>query len=175
MQPDDAPEPAAAPDRFWTTRDLAVGLALVALWRTLALIPREWWSGLPTWLPTVLITMAAQISLLCFPLVVARRRSGDRFRWPGFETFVREAALAIPVVLSLLMLLITAGLILNRFAPHTRVTPEAFERAAWSGDYAFLIVVGVLAVTVAPVCEEVFFRGFLFDALRSRMPVALAR
>src|SRR5262249_22324977 len=65
-------------------------------------------------------------------------------------------------------------LILNRLAPHTRVTPEAFEQAAWSGDYAFLVVVGLLAVTVAPVCEEVFFRGFLYDALRSRMPVLLA-
>jgi membrane protease YdiL (CAAX protease family) len=163
-----------APDRFWTTRDLTVGLALVVLWRGLALVPREWWSGLPTWLPVGLITMAAQISLLGFPLVIARRRSADRFRWPGFDKFVREAALAIPVVLTLLMLLITAGLILNRLAPHTKVTPEAFEQAAWSGDYPFLIVVGLLAVTVAPVCEEVFFRGFLYDALRSRMPVLLA-
>ncbi|HEV2582758.1 MAG TPA: type II CAAX endopeptidase family protein, partial [Ktedonobacteraceae bacterium] len=36
--------------------------------------------------------------------------------------------------------------------------------------YATLIV----AVFVAPFCEEVFFRGFVFPGLRNKMPVALA-
>jgi membrane protease YdiL (CAAX protease family) len=171
---DDAPQPATAHDRFWTGRDLAIGLALVVLWRGLALIPHEWWRGLPHWFPVGLLSTAEQITLLVFPLIVVRRRGADKFRWPNFKKFVLEAALSIPVVLALLMLLITAGVILNRLAPHTRVTPEAFEQAAWSGDYPFLIVVGFLAVTVAPLCEEVFFRGFLYDALRSRMPVVLA-
>jgi membrane protease YdiL (CAAX protease family) len=151
-----------------------MGLALVVLWRSLALIPREWWSGLPVWLPMGLVSAAAQISLLGLPLIIARRRGGNKFRWPSLNQVVLEAALAIPVILTLLMLLITASLILNHFAPGSKVTPEAFEQAAWSGDYPFLIVVGLLAVTVAPLCEEVFFRGFLYDALRSRMPIVLA-
>jgi CAAX protease family protein len=32
----------------------------------------------------------------------------------------------------------------------------------------------VAAVFVAPFCEEVFFRGFVFPGLRRKMPVALA-
>src|SRR5437763_1027586 len=36
----------------------------------------------------------------------------------------------------------------------------------------FLLVVGaVVVITVAPVCEELFFRGLLFTVLRQRMPL----
>ncbi len=37
-----------------------------------------------------------------------------------------------------------------------------------------LILVGVMVVGVAPVVEEFFFRGFLYTALRRRLPVVLA-
>ncbi len=152
-----------------------MGLALISAWRCLAFVPHGWVAGIPSWALIGVTGLVPQLCLLAYPLIVARRRGlADRFRWPGFERTVIEAAVAIPVVLTLLTVLIALGVVLSRFAPHTTLTPEAFQKAAWSQDYPFLIVVGVLAVTVAPVCEEIFFRGFVHNALRSRMPVAVA-
>lgn len=37
-----------------------------------------------------------------------------------------------------------------------------------------LIVAGLMVIMVAPVVEEVFFRGFFYRALRSRYPIAIA-
>jgi CAAX protease family protein len=36
------------------------------------------------------------------------------------------------------------------------------------------VVAGILIVGVAPVCEEIFFRGFFFAGLRSRLPFWIA-
>lgn len=37
-----------------------------------------------------------------------------------------------------------------------------------------LVVAGLMVIMVAPVVEEVFFRGFFYRALRSRYPIAIA-
>lgn len=37
-----------------------------------------------------------------------------------------------------------------------------------------LIAAGVMVIAIAPVVEEVFFRGFLYRALRTRYPIAIA-
>jgi membrane protease YdiL (CAAX protease family) len=89
-------------------------------------------------------------------------------------SFVTEAALSVPVILGILTVLFAVGLFLSRLAPQLDFTPEVFQQAAAAQNYSLMIVVGALAVLVAPVCEETFFRWFLYGALRSRMPVALA-
>jgi membrane protease YdiL (CAAX protease family) len=173
--PDDPPEPDSAPRPQWTLRDLALGLALIGAWRCLAFVPHEWVGGIPSWVVLIVTGLLPQLTLLAFPLFVARRRGlADRFRWPGLEKSIVEAALAVPVVFALFMVLIAVGAVLSRVAPQTTLTPEAFQKAAWSQDYPFLIVVGGLAIAVAPVCEEIFFRGFIYNALRPRMPAMRA-
>jgi membrane protease YdiL (CAAX protease family) len=174
-EPDGSPPPDSATPPMWRLRDLAVGLGLLLLWRLLSLIPREWLAGVPASQFVAVTGILSQMCLLAYPLVIARRRRmADQFRWPGFERFVFEAALAIPIVIGLFLMLLCAGLIITRVAPHTSLTPAVFERAASAQDYSFVMVIAVLAVLVAPVCEEVFFRGFLYSALRSRLPVPVA-
>jgi membrane protease YdiL (CAAX protease family) len=151
-----------------------MGLALLALWRCMSLIPREWFGGGHQALLVGVTTLAAQLSLLAVPLVLARRRLANRLRWPGFERIVTEAALSVPVILGILTLLIAVGLLLTRLAPQVSFTPEALQQAAVAQNYSLMIVVGTLSVLVAPVCEETFFRWFLYGALRSHMPAALA-
>ena len=175
FEPDQPPRPTPAPPPNWTVRDLAVGVVLIGAWRCVGFLPREWVGGIPTWLLLIAAGLLPQLSLLACPILIARRRGlADRFRWPGLEKSIVEATLAVPVVFALFLVLIAAGLVLSRVAPQLSLTPDAFQRAAWAQDYPYLIVVAVLAVTVAPVCEEIFFRGFLHSAFRSRMPVAAA-
>ncbi len=58
------------------------------------------------------------------------------------------------------------------------VQPDAEQGTveALGGDQGTvgLIVAGVMVIAVAPVVEEVFFRGFLYGALRSRLGIWLA-
>lgn len=48
------------------------------------------------------------------------------------------------------------------------------ERLGFDEGLATAILAGVLIVLVAPVCEEVFFRGFFFSGLRRRLPFGAA-
>lgn len=47
----------------------------------------------------------------------------------------------------------------------------AKEISGDSGDALAMIVTGILIIVVAPVTEEVFFRGFMFAGLRRSLPV----
>jgi membrane protease YdiL (CAAX protease family) len=174
IQEDPPPPPKAASRPTWTRRDLLLGLALLAFWRTISLVPHEWLAGAPEWLRLGIGGLAPQLTLLAFPLILAWRRRPGPFRWPAFERLIVEGALAIPVVMALLALLIVAGLILRTLAPQTTLTPEVLQNAAMSRNYSFLIAISALATLVAPLCEECFFRGFLYRALRARMPKLLA-
>jgi membrane protease YdiL (CAAX protease family) len=173
-EPDDSPPPVSATASAWTLRDVAIGLGLLLLLRSLSLIPREWLAGGPAWMVVGATSLFAQALLLAYPLIVARRRRTGQFGWPGLEEFAVDAALSIPIVMGVFLVLLCVGLVINRIAPHTHMTPDVFERAASAQDYSFVAVIAVLAVLVAPVCEEVFFRGFLYSALRSRLPVSVA-
>ena len=54
------------------------------------------------------------------------------------------------------------------------VTPDTdLPEAAYSYT-APIVALAVLSVGVAPVAEEIFFRGFVFGGLRGRLPVAVA-
>ena len=59
------------------------------------------------------------------------------------------------------------------FHPHGKQT-VAKDLGADNGG-VLLVLAAVLVIVVAPVCEEIFFRGFFYRALRSRfMPLAAA-
>ena len=58
------------------------------------------------------------------------------------------------------------------------VQPDAEQETveALGGDSGTfgLIIAGLMVIAVAPVVEEIFFRGFFYRALRSRFPIVLA-
>ena len=165
----------SSPVAIWSISDVILALAILALFRVLALVPREWLAGEAKWVITGIATLISQLFLLGYPILMARRRGlADAFRMPGLERFVLDAALAFPVVIGLFLMLLCTGLVLSRLAPHTSLTPAVLEQAATAQDYRFIIMIAVLAVTVAPVCEETFFRGFVYRSLRARLPVPVA-
>jgi membrane protease YdiL (CAAX protease family) len=180
MQPsifidDDAPPANDTRRPTWTLRHLVMGLALLAIIRAIGWIPRGSVMAIPFWLRMTLGALLPQLLLLAFPLILARcSGNAGRFHWPDLTKFVIEAALAIPVIIGMLILMVIVGYVLSRVSPHTSLTPAAFEEAAQTHNVSFVVTIVLLAVAVAPVCEEVFFRGFLHNALRTRMPVVLA-
>ena len=108
------------------------------------------------------------ICMILFPLWLSRRRRVSLVHRPRIRSILVEAAIAVPVALILIvieMLLRPGG------------DPETRRRWHWfiiSGDFRSLLIVIPFTVLIGPVAEELFYRAFLYNSLRSRLPVFLA-
>jgi len=175
FEEDDSRSQGDVPAPTWTLRDLVVGLAALSMLRVLGFVPYEWFASVPFWVRVVLGFLLPQLFLFAYPIFLARRRHfTNRFRWPDLEKVVVEGAISLPVIITVLAVLVCAGFVVKKVSPQTSLASNVIERAALAQNVSFVIVFAVLAVTVAPLCEEVFFRGFLHNALRSRIRVVPA-
>lgn len=112
---------------------------------------------------------------LIAPLYYAlRRRPAGASRWSGLRALgLRGFALGESVALFLLGLLVIYGFGLLYDQLHIQTNADELQRQAARAPYSTLAAL-VVAVVVAPICEEVFFRGFVLAGLRRRMPVGSA-
>ena len=161
----------------WSWRDVLLGLAVVigvtvALYVILDLLVLTRGGSGPTWLAMALSGLI-QGSMLAYPLWIARRR-GFSPGLPGLRSVPIEsllALLAVGVVMSIAIVLV--GVVILIFGEDV-VSSSPFEPIAGSPDRRNWLTLIVLAIMVAPISEEVFFRGMLYNALRRRWPLAVA-
>jgi membrane protease YdiL (CAAX protease family) len=129
-------------------------------------------SGL--WLP---VAIGSQAWMLAYPLWTARRRRGG---WPHFlhaRAFLREVLLELPVLVAVLagslFMLIVLSHVFGEGDGEVPTVP--WEPVVRSANRYEPVALAILAVSVAPVAEEVFFRGMIYNALRQRIhPIAAA-
>ena len=159
-------------DSHWKTRWLIVGLAVLFLWRSTAFLDRDWLAQLPWWIWLVAFGLIPQAFLLLFP-VVTRIPSG-RFEIPTIRRCLIEFCVAIPVVIRAITALVALEYLLNRFSPGDSLMPDVTQSMVDSSRPIIVYLLLVFSFTFAPVAEEVFFRGFLYNAFRMRMPWILA-
>jgi len=122
------------------------------------------------WLP---LTALAQAWMLAYPLWIARRR----VRLPEFprpRAVPVEVLVALAALLAVNLTLTVAFLVLGQVSggtvsPGSPLAPlgRSFNRLEW---FAFVILV----VAIAPIAEEVFFRGMLYNALRQGLHTVVA-
>ena len=119
----------------------------------------------------VLVTAAQQLSLLVPIVVYVRRTRGSlaplglrRGGWHARDVFAGFGAGFGAVLAGAIVIAITAEVV-RAITGHqpTTTTPLQDMAGPW------LVVNAVMAVCLAPICEEVYFRGFLFQGLRSRI------
>lgn len=156
----------------WNTRAIIAGLAILFLWRGIFLLDREWLRQLPPaflWVSVILI----YIFFLIYPF--ATRTPPElaapvrRVRWR------RELGISIPIVLVAMILLSAANYAVESMFPgETLSQTEIANGMVWSRNRLLVGIALVSWFTIAPVAEEVFFRGFLHNAFRARMPLAAA-
>ena len=120
------------------------------------------------------LTLLTEAWMLVVPLWIARTRTTHPARLPRPRAVLVEALfalLALPVVFaaSIVVSLIVANLFGGTESPTVPWAPAAssFNRIEW-------LVFTVLAVTLAPIAEETFYRGLLYNALRQRLHPILA-
>jgi membrane protease YdiL (CAAX protease family) len=160
----------------WTLHDLTIGIALILIWRCLPLLNPNPFVILPAWAQGAVLLYGPQLFYLLFPLLVLRRRKGKlRNRLPGVKRIAIETIIAIGSLAILAAVLVGIAAIIKLVSPEATLIPMTWtHRATQLGHSRLLSVLLVSSITIAPLCEEIFFRGFLHQAFRSRMPIVVA-
>ena len=172
-------EPSTGPERSvfrempWRWSDVIIGFA-PDIYMSVAgvLINPAWlWVG-PRWLwlPFAITLMAW---MLVYPLWIVRRRAWLP-RLPLPRTVFVEALFALLGTAAAFVVL-SAVLSALFFLFGDRATPTMpWKPIVASPDWYDWLGFLVLAVVTAPLAEEVFFRGMLYNALRQRLHVVVA-
>jgi CAAX protease family protein len=159
----------------WRWRDVLLGFAPFLLFSAARSLidPRSSLAAMShrLWMPSTLLTEAW---MLVVPLWIARTRNTRLARLPRPRTVLVEglfALLFVPVAFAAYIAVppLVTYLIGGTEAPGAPLGPltGSLNRIEW---LAFI----VMAVTLAPVAEETFYRGFFYNALRQRFHPILA-
>jgi membrane protease YdiL (CAAX protease family) len=159
------------PEQRWQIRDVALGLLLLFVVRVGAgFLPldmkRQWW---------VPINVLFVSWLWFYPITVARIR-GVEFRWPTVRHTLREALLAIPILMGIWVCLAISVPVLRWLLPSTTIdnVNPFIERVAQSHDDPWLWAMLLAGAVFAPIAEELFFRGMVYRYLKQISPTWFA-
>ncbi|PHR97635.1 MAG: hypothetical protein COA78_27320 [Blastopirellula sp.] len=87
---------------------------------------------------------------------------------------VVEGLLAIPLIMLCILITGLTQLVITAFVPEPVVTPDVAKIIQRSeGTMTMYLLLFAIAL-YGPIAEELFFRGFLFNAFRDRMPLIAA-
>ncbi|MHC5540849.1 CPBP family glutamic-type intramembrane protease [Singulisphaera rosea] len=164
--------PFAFADVPWRWSDILLGFIPLILLRVISVVLKaEWVAWIPSWI-WIPMTALNMIWLFSFPLVMASWRLGTSPRFserPGILRIGLEGLIAlgsIPVMWMLLLGCLMVIIMVNGKPP----TPELpLAPIAGSPNPWDRIALVLLAVCAAPIAEESFFRGMLFNKLRRHM------
>jgi membrane protease YdiL (CAAX protease family) len=119
----------------------------------------------------VVVTAAQQVALLLPVAIYVRRTRGSlaplglrRGGWKPADLFAGVGAGLGAIVAGTIVIAITIAIV-HAITGRQPSSSTALDNT--SG--VWLVLNALMAVLLAPVCEEVYFRGFLFQGLRGRM------
>jgi uncharacterized protein len=162
---------------LWLPRDIAVGVFLLVVWRSIYFIPHAWIGNVSQYYLVLTIgLLLGLIVLLAYPIWIIRRR-GARCEsvFPGIGACAKEFAVAIPLTVGILVLLAALKFFLEKICGQTWVLSKVWEDTATRATLAEIILLMIYGLTLGPIAEEIFFRGFLYNAfLRRCWPMVAA-
>jgi len=161
-------------DAQWKTQWLVVGLVVLLLWRCTAFVDHKWLSQLPWWLLLMVTGLIPQAFLLLFPIITRNPHQHHSFGFPTKTSCLREFGIAILVVVVAMIVLAAVNVLINYVSPGTSLTPDIFKNMAVSSNHMYVYLLLLFSFTFAPIAEETFFRGFLYNSFRARMPWIIA-
>jgi uncharacterized protein len=169
---DTPPVPVTLRDVPWLWRDLAIGVApIVLLFVAVSLVGPVTARLIPRWL-WIPITFVELTWMFVFPLWIARRRIGLP-ALPNLRRILIEALIVLGAVPAVMVIVSGVEILLSRFmGPSTPSSP--FEAIASQPEPYHAIALLILGIVGAPLAEEVFYRGMLYNALRKRMHFLIA-
>lgn len=163
----------------WPRRDIVIGLVILllfggvsyGLW-SLDQFKYRFWISRPAWYALFALEEAY---FLLYPLYVFRERGFNPLLLPvSVGKIVREFFISFFLAL---LISIAIGLIIRllAFLFETQATPPEFlQQLRFAPNSILLIVTFTLGFTITPLAEELFFRGFIYNALKSHSSVGIA-
>lgn len=161
-------------DLRWKTHWLFVGGAFLAAWYCVRFIDPEWVAGWPVFVWLVVAGLLPQLFMLVFPFFTHEDLGTQQLRLPRLKRWLIELAVAIPLVLVVVISLSLLAYLYWGLSRGGTFTPDAIDNLARSRNPQLVYSLAVLSFTLVPFTEEIFFRGFLYNALRHRMPTIAA-
>ena len=164
-------------DAQWKTKWLIVGLVVIILWCCTAFFNFKWLSQLPLWFSVVLVVVIGlgfEAFLLLFPIVTRNPHQRHSFGFPAKASCLREFGIAIPVVIVTVIFFSGVNALVGRVSPGTSLKPDSIKNMIVSPNHIFVYLLFLFSFTLVPIAEEMFFRGFLHNAFRKRMPWPVA-
>jgi membrane protease YdiL (CAAX protease family) len=115
---------------------------------------------------TLLLSLAVDVSFVASAAVVVARAGPLRPRQFGYRR-PRVVVAIVSMVIAAIVYYGLSALYANLLGLHSERLPKEL---GFGGGTADLIGAGIFVCVIAPVCEEFFFRGFVFGALL-RLPL----
>jgi membrane protease YdiL (CAAX protease family) len=159
----------------WKVRDLIVGIGVVLAWRAAYTVGTRWLDWRPSGWGLDVYASSVFVWVLLYPLAVGSlRKSRPLWRKPRFVMILKETAIAAPIVIGVFVLEI-AGFFAGRWLFGVDAVPSSgWEHARASKNSVATLTLLLGMFTVGPLAEEFFFRGFVYNALRRRLPATAA-
>ncbi len=179
--PVSAEMPARAPRRSvfrevpWRWSDVLLGFAPFLLLRAAMFLigPRPWLVAASRQL-VLPLTVLGQAWMLLVPLWIARSRTTHRARLPRLRAVLVEALCALPALPVAFGALIVVPPLVTYLLGWTEPPSAGWGSVTSSFNWIEWLTFALLAVTLAPLAEETFYRGFFYNALRQRFHPILA-
>jgi membrane protease YdiL (CAAX protease family) len=152
----------------WTRLDIAIGILFPIL--IIGLMDMVWFYGFH---PTLLVGIFLRvINILCFTAIALwlyRKRIGV---WPlqpiSFKEFFRESLRAFCYLLIYFLGIYLLAALCYYYFGYTDNSNGMGRFDIFKSNTWFYIAALISAFTITPFCEELYFRGFLYNALKNR-------
>ena len=165
------PIPASWGGAGWGVKDVALGtgfyivqaVSILAIVYLVAEAVEADYTGIPLLVGMLLVQLALPLTVWIF--VVSRRKvrwsALGLWRWPAW----RDAGWGVVVLIAEIVVQVAYYVVLERAGVDTEdLSPTPFVEAGSE----YLIGLAILAIGVAPIAEELFFRAFVFGGLAGR-------
>ncbi len=166
-------------DPPWPTRDIAIGILPLFLFVSGSFILRQlkivYFSPSSVVNPSILLYVAFYLSLIAYPYITLTRRR----IWPLITPItpaglIKEIARAFGYMILIGIVTGLAVKILSVMLKTNDTMSGAWDWIQNSPNEYITIPFLIFASTIGPVAEEYYFRGFLFNALKTRLPIWVA-
>jgi membrane protease YdiL (CAAX protease family) len=167
--------------RCWTSESVVLLAAKIVIsvsaGMLAALVLRGWWSGLPVgqvqFYTSMISGFSFQGATLVFTHFFLRQNSTSWKEFLGLNdaqlksALLRALAVTVVVLPAALLLRVASDSLLSLLGSPSEMQP-ALQIIKLSVSTAQLVYAGVAAILIAPVAEEILFRGILYSAIKER-------
>jgi len=149
----------------------AISLIYISLFRLDFIRYRPWIAQHIAWAS---ILLQEFLLILLYFVLCRKKKSWHLFRSQSFPKILIEFLVAFLVAVVILLVIGLIALTAEWIFKIEMPTSKIMQWAKFAPNSYVLIVILITGIAIAPFCEELYFRGFLYNALKTRFPVLIA-